>query len=88
MIKYKNEKARELKTDICYIVYIEQNNIKFVYLYILVCNTYSQLGLGKVPLTNGGFRKLTEVSANEQQKPLIFKTLTEQISRLLKKIND
>ena len=40
-----------------------------------------ELGLGKVPLTNGGFRKLTEVSVNERQKSLIFKTLTEHISR-------
>ena len=42
------------------------------------------LGLGKGPLTNGGFRKLTEVSVNERQKPLIFKMLTEQISRFKK----
>ena len=41
--------------------------------------------LGKVPLTNGGFRKLTEVSVNERQKPLIFKTFTERISRFWKK---
>ena len=41
--------------------------------------------MGKVPLTNGGLRKLTEVSVNERQKPLIFKTLTERISRFWKK---
>ena len=39
------------------------------------------LGLGKVPLTNEGFRKLKEESVNERQKPSIFKTLTERISR-------
>ena len=31
------------------------------------------------------FSKLTEVSVNERQKPLIFTTLTERISRFLKK---
>ena len=40
-----------------------------------------ELGLGKVPLTNRGFRKLMEVSVNEWQKLLISKTLTERISR-------
>ena len=44
-----------------------------------------KLGLDKVPLTNGGFRKLKEVSVKERQKPLIFKTLTERISRFWKK---
>ena len=43
-------------------------------------NLDKRLGLGKVPLTNGGFRKLTEVSVNKRQKflILIFKTLTER----------
>ena len=36
---------------------------------------------------NGGFRKLIEESINERQKPLIFKSLTKQISRYGKKIN-
>ena len=40
-----------------------------------------QVGLGKVPLTNEGFRKLTEVSINERQKP-------ERISRFWKNINN
>ena len=31
------------------------------------------LRLGKVALTNGGFRKLTEVPVNERQKLIIFK---------------
>ena len=37
------------------------------------------IGLGKVPLMNGDFRKLTEVPVNERQKPLIFKSLMERI---------
>ena len=41
----------------------------------------SRIGLGKVSLTNEGFRKLTEVSVNDRLKQLIFKTLTERISR-------
>ena len=35
---------------------------------------------------NGGFRKLIEESINERQKPLIFKSLTKQISRRGKKL--
>ena len=46
----------------------------------LHCKTVSA-GLCKVLSTNRGFRKLTEVSVNERQKPFIFKTLTERISR-------
>ena len=30
------------------------------------------MALAKVPLSNGGFRKLTEVSVSERKKPLIF----------------
>ena len=51
---------------------------------ILLFNAVN-LGLGKVPLTEGGFQKLTNMSANERQK-LIFKTLTERISCFRKKI--
>ena len=44
-----------------------------------------KLGLGKVLLTNGGFWKLREVSVNEWEQLLIFKTLTEWISHFWKK---
>ena len=46
---------------------------------------YKDVGLGKVPLTNGGFRKLTEVFVNERQKSLIFKMLTERTNRFWRK---
>ena len=46
------------------------------------------LYLGKVPLTNEGFGKITVCSLMNGKKMVICKTLTERISRFLKKIND
>ena len=40
-----------------------------------------QLRLGKVPLTNGSFWKLTELSVNEPKEPLIFISLTNKTNR-------
>ena len=45
-------------------------------------NCYSDIGLGKVPLTK---RRLTREFVNERQKTLIFKSLTKGISSFWKK---
>ena len=45
-----------------------------------VGNDVSVLGLGKLPLTNGSFWKLTELSVNERKEPLIFNSLTNNFN--------
>ena len=45
-------------------------------------NCYSDIGLGKVPVTK---RRLTREFVNERQKTLIFKSLTKGISSFWKK---
>ena len=47
----------------------------------LVTKMFFNTEHGKVPLTNGGFRKLTEESVYNRQKPFIFKPLMKQMSR-------
>ena len=44
-------------------------------------NVFFNTEHGKVPLTNGGFRKLTEESVYKRQRPFIFKPLIKQMSR-------
>ena len=73
-------KRHNVYTNLFIVYHTSQNTAVIFHL-----NLDKRLGLGKVPLTNGGFRKLREVSVNKWKKPLIFKTLTEWISHLKKK---
>ena len=46
-----------------------------------------KLGVGNIPSWNIGFQKLTEESVKEGQKLLVFKSLSERISRFWKKLH-
>ena len=47
----------------------------------------SDLGLGKVPLSNGSSWKLTELSVNKQKESLIFNSLTNITNNSFKQKN-